>query len=163
MKSRRSILSSLSAFFLGLLLATCPLGVSFDPNSGFYVKSGSVLAESGPGKDGDGRDDDDDDDSDDDDDDSDDDDSDDDDDDDDNSGSGSANSGSGSSSSSGSSGSVTSNFTKVGGNLRLVYSNGWEERIRNGRYRLTDPKGRTVSFRAATEADVIRMRQIAGQ
>ncbi len=46
----------------------------------------------------------------------------------------------------------------IGGNVELRYSNGWRERIRNGRYRLTDPKGRTVRDRPATQEDAVRMR-----
>lgn len=48
-------------------------------------------------------------------------------------------------------------------NLHLQYTNGWNERIRNGRYRLVDPEGRTVSDRWATTKDLMRMRKAAGQ
>ena len=47
-------------------------------------------------------------------------------------------------------------------NLHLRYPNGWDEKIRNGRYILIDPEGRTVTNRAATFADIDRMRDAAG-
>lgn len=42
--------------------------------------------------------------------------------------------------------------------MDLRYTNGWREWIRNGRYRLTDPKGRVVSERFARPDDLLRMR-----
>jgi hypothetical protein len=42
-------------------------------------------------------------------------------------------------------------------NMDLHYTNGWREWIRNGRYRLTDPKGRVVSERWARPDDLLRM------
>lgn len=47
-------------------------------------------------------------------------------------------------------------------NLHLRYPNGWDEKIRSGRYILIDPEGRTVTNRAATFADLDRMRDVAG-
>lgn len=93
-------------------------------------------------------------------DDDDDDDSDDDDDDDDDHGGGSSSSNSGNDS--------DERWKRSGGrasvgNIHLRYPNGWDEQIRNGRYRLTDPQGRTVSSRRATQGDMIRMRAIASQ
>ena len=101
-----------------------------------------------------------------------------DDDDSDNSGSGSGNSGSGSSDDddddddySTSAGENTPQVTtsqpsnqssRVPENLHLRYPNGWDEKIRNGRYILTDPKGRTVTNRPAAFSDLERMRDIAG-
>ncbi len=108
------------------------------------------------------------------------------------SGSGSGNSGSGSGSGSGNSGSgggsgnsggkddggnssnnrgsrkkdpssVTSDLRGSGSNLHLIYSNGWEEKIKSGRYVLRDPYGQTVKRRAATQADLERMRKAAGK
>jgi hypothetical protein len=48
-------------------------------------------------------------------------------------------------------------------NITLKYSNGWNESIVNGRYRLVDPKGRTVADRRATLEDLRRMREAAGK
>ena len=48
-------------------------------------------------------------------------------------------------------------------NLHLRYSNGWDERILNGRYILVDPEGRTVTRRAATAKDLERMRAAVTQ
>jgi hypothetical protein len=98
-------------------------------------------------------------------------------------GSGSGNSGSGSGSGSGNSGgkddggnssnnrgsrkkdpsSVTSDLRGSGSNLHLIYSNAWEEKIKSGRYVLRDPYGQTVKRRAATQADLERMRKAAGK
>lgn len=47
-------------------------------------------------------------------------------------------------------------------NLHLKYPNGWDERIRNGRYTLIDPHRRKVADRAATFEDYRRMRTVAG-
>jgi len=128
---------------MGVAIAASAATISFDPGAGIQVEFSKALAKSGPGKDGDGRDDDDDDD-------------DDDNDDDDNSGSGNgANGSSANSPASGSGGSIS--------NIRIDYSNGWEERIRGGRYRLKDPKGRTVADRTATQADYRRLREIKGK
>ena len=99
-------------------------------------------------------------------------------DDDDNSGSGSSGSGSGGDDNSGSgsrsSGSGSSGSGSGGGfaddqrggsddDMDLRYINGWRERIQNGRYRLTDPKGRVVSDRRARPDDLLRMRGALGQ
>lgn len=51
---------------------------------------------------------------------------------------------------------------RVPENLHLRYPNGWDERIRNGRYILVDPEGRTVTNRRATMGDLDRMRDAAG-
>ena len=91
----------------------------------------------------------------------------------DNSGSGSSNSGSGSSGSddggSGNSGSGSENSrgtssddgshaTPSGsGNQERVYQGGWRERIRNGRYEVFDPQGRSVINRKAIPADALRI------
>ena len=90
------------------------------------------------------------------------------------SGSGSGNSGSGGKDDSGNSSnnrgsrkkdpsSVTSDLRGSGSNLHLIYSNGWEEKIKSGRYVLRDPYGQTVKRRAATQADLERMRKAAGK
>lgn len=50
-----------------------------------------------------------------------------------------------------------------GQDLRIQYSNGWDERIRGGRYRLLDPSGQIVTDRPATGQDRERMRAIADQ
>jgi hypothetical protein len=85
-------------------------------------------------------------------------------------GSGSDNSGSGSSSSGSGSDDGDSADTRFNSddfsdgqrlgadkNMDLHYTNGWREWIRNGRYRLTDPKGRVVSERWARPDDLLRM------
>ncbi|MGB5559074.1 MAG: hypothetical protein WBN04_13825 [Paracoccaceae bacterium] len=79
-------------------------------------------------------------------------------DDDDNSGSGSGSSGSGS-------GGDDDRGQRGGSDddMDLRYINGWRERIQNGRYRLTDPKGRVVSDRRARPDDLLRMRGALGQ
>ena len=59
--------------------------------------------------------------------------------------------------------SVTSDLRGSGSNLHLIYSNGWEEKIKSGRYVLRDPYGQTVKRRAATQADLERMRKAAGK
>ncbi len=192
-ESFRSIYGSLKCLAVGLMFAVCPVGISFDFESGVHAKVMIVFAKSGSGRDGDsgdnsgggdgsgsssgsggGRD----------------------------SNSGGGNSGSGggghsgtgsgsdsgggsgsssgsgngngSSSGSGSASSVSSSEGKgkslsaprlreVGQNLQLIYSNGWEEKIFNGRYELKDPMGRTVSLRSATQADHDRLRRAALQ
>ncbi len=48
-------------------------------------------------------------------------------------------------------------------NVEIEYANGWQEWIRNGRYRLTDPKGRTVSNRWARPDDLARLRRLLDQ
>ena len=91
-----------------------------------------------------------------------------------NSGSGDGNSGSGGKDDGGTSSnnrgsrkkdpsSVTSDLRGSGSNLHLIYSNGWEEKIKSGRYVLRDPYGQTVKRRAATQADLERMRKAAGK
>jgi len=45
-----------------------------------------------------------------------------------------------------------------GKNINVVYRNGMRERIKAGRYRMTDGKGRTIIERKATSADVARLR-----
>lgn len=56
----------------------------------------------------------------------------------------------------------SNNAQRVTQNLHLRYSNGWQEWVRDGRYRLIDPQGRTVSDRRATANDLARMRTAAG-
>lgn len=96
----------------------------------------------------------------------------------DNSGSGSSNSGSGSSNSgSGSGGSRGSSSSGSGSESsranssdseshatpsrsagqERVYQGGWTERIRNGRYEIFDPQGRSVINRKAIPADALRI------
>lgn len=48
-------------------------------------------------------------------------------------------------------------------NISLQYTNGWREWVKDGRYVLIDPEGRTVANRAASRSDVTRMRNLAGQ
>jgi len=57
---------------------------------------------------------------------------------------------------------VTSEILGSGNNLHLRYSNGWQEWVRNGRYRLVDPNGHTVADRRAKQSDLDRMRAAAG-
>lgn len=48
-------------------------------------------------------------------------------------------------------------------NISLQYTNGWREWVKDGRYVLIDPEGRTVANRPASHGDVTRMRDLAGQ
>lgn len=48
-------------------------------------------------------------------------------------------------------------------NISLQYTNGWREWVKDGRYVLIDPEGRTVANRPASRGDVTRMRNLAGQ
>ena len=48
-------------------------------------------------------------------------------------------------------------------NITLQYTNGWQEWVKDGRYVLIDPKGRTVANRRASRDDVARMRSLVGQ
>lgn len=48
-------------------------------------------------------------------------------------------------------------------NITLQYTNGWREWVKDGRYVLIDPEGRTVANRPASRGDVTRMRNLAGQ
>ncbi len=48
-------------------------------------------------------------------------------------------------------------------NISLQYTNGWREWVKDGRYVLIDPEGRTVANRPASYGDVTRMRDLAGQ
>jgi hypothetical protein len=48
-----------------------------------------------------------------------------------------------------------------GNNIAVLHRNGMREAIRAGRYRMTDGKGRTIIERAATRADVSRLRGMA--
>lgn len=48
-------------------------------------------------------------------------------------------------------------------NISLQYPNGWREWVKDGRYVLIDPEGRTVANRPASRDDVTRMRNLAGQ
>jgi hypothetical protein len=57
---------------------------------------------------------------------------------------------------------TTNTALRSGDNLYLRYANGWEEWVRNRRYVLKDPLGRTVADRAATFDDLVRMRAAAG-
>ncbi|MFC6689505.1 hypothetical protein ACFQBU_18240 [Jhaorihella thermophila] len=45
-------------------------------------------------------------------------------------------------------------------NIKVEYSNGWSEEVRNGRYRLRDAFGRNVTERPATDADQARLRAL---
>jgi hypothetical protein len=49
-----------------------------------------------------------------------------------------------------------------GGNIEIVYPNGWKEELENGRYELRDPSGRTVVERPATAEDIARLQALAG-
>ncbi|SFJ41023.1 hypothetical protein SAMN04515648_3898 [Phyllobacterium sp. CL33Tsu] len=88
----------------------------------------------------------------------------------DNSGSGSSNSGSGSGGSRGSSSSGSgsdnsranssdseSHAPSRSAGQERVYQGGWTERIRNGRYEIFDPQGRSVINRKAIPADALRI------
>lgn len=87
------------------------------------------------------------------------------------SGSGSGHSGSGHGGGSGgsgpgdgSSGHLGPNGERVeirGSSIEVIYPDGWKEEVKNGRYELHDPAGRTVIERAATSEDLIRMRALA--
>lgn len=48
-------------------------------------------------------------------------------------------------------------------NITLQYTNDWQEWVKDGRYVLIDPKGRTVANRRASRDDVARMRSLVGQ
>lgn len=48
-------------------------------------------------------------------------------------------------------------------NISLQYTNVWREWVKDGRYVLIDPEGRTVANRPASREDVTRMRDLAGQ
>jgi hypothetical protein len=48
-----------------------------------------------------------------------------------------------------------------GGNIEIVYPDGWKEELENGIFELKDPAGRTVIERRATREDVARLRAIA--
>ena len=155
------------SLLMGLLFAAFLPRITVDEEGRFNVDTPMAYAESGSGSDGKGGGSG-------------------------NSGSGSDNSGSGSGSGSGNSGSgggsgnsggkddggnssnnrgsrkkdpssVTSDLRGSGSNLHLIYSNGWEEKIKSGRYVLRDPYGQTVKRRAATQADLERMRKAAGK
>ncbi|SDP88324.1 hypothetical protein SAMN05428967_4072 [Phyllobacterium sp. YR620] len=89
----------------------------------------------------------------------------------DNSGSGSSNSGSGSGGSQGSSSSGSGSENSranssdseshatpsLSAGQERVYQGGWTERIRNGRYEIFDPQGRSVINRKAIPADALRI------
>jgi hypothetical protein len=47
-----------------------------------------------------------------------------------------------------------------GGNIEIVYPDGWKEELENGIFELKDPSGRTVIERPATGEDVARLRAI---
>ena len=71
---------------------------------------------------------------------------------------GSGNSGSGSENSRGTSNDDGSHATPSrAGRLERVYQGGWRERIRNGRYEIFDPQGRSVINRKAIPADALRI------
>jgi hypothetical protein len=50
----------------------------------------------------------------------------------------------------------------TGGTIEVVHGNGMRERIRAGRYLMRDSKGRTIIERAATKADLRRLRDLEG-
>jgi hypothetical protein len=47
-----------------------------------------------------------------------------------------------------------------GGNIEIVYPDGWKEELENGIFELKDPSGRTVIERRATSEDIARLRAI---
>jgi hypothetical protein len=53
-------------------------------------------------------------------------------------------------------------FVIGGGTIEVVHRNGMRERIRSGRYLMKDGKGRTIIERAATKADLSRLRDLQG-
>lgn len=50
-----------------------------------------------------------------------------------------------------------------GEDLEVIYSDGWHEAIRSGRYELTDPLDRTVIRRRAKQSDYERLSALAGK
>ena len=59
------------------------------------------------------------------------------------------------------SGDQTSRRMGTESNIEYRYTNGWQERVLNGRYRLTDPKGRIVKDRFARPDDLTRIHKAA--
>jgi hypothetical protein len=47
--------------------------------------------------------------------------------------------------------------------IEVRYATGWKEEIEGGRYEMKDPNNNTVVERRATQADVDRMRSLAGR
>ena len=46
--------------------------------------------------------------------------------------------------------------------IEVLHRNGMRESVKSGRYRMTDDKGRTIIERAATKADLRRLRNLSG-
>jgi len=53
-------------------------------------------------------------------------------------------------------------FTSGRGGIEVVHRNGMREEIKGGRYLMKDNKGRTIIERAATKADLRRIRDLEG-
>lgn len=53
--------------------------------------------------------------------------------------------------------STTARIVVRGDDITVTYADGWRERVRSGRYIMTDPRSRTVIDRPARRADISRL------